>query len=183
MDGPMDTSSSFFLSPWLQCFGFQTASSHLLSVDVTAQTCCTWRRSRRWSSPAGSPTPTSPPHWSKWVFLNRTVTTFCSTKSSSLRFWFRFCAIPPACRLLSSFSLLTLSGLFSTLFFGLGKPLCDGVCVCVPVCLTSTGGYVWKCVRMCLWVLVLEWWVKVQKVELIMEWRSARACFLSFHKP
>lgn len=67
MDGWMNFMRVFFLGPWPQCFGFQTAGSHLRSLDATAQTCCTWWRSRRWSFLAGSHTQTSPPRWSKWV--------------------------------------------------------------------------------------------------------------------
>lgn len=48
------------------------------------------------------------------------------------------------------------SGSFATLFLS-WQPLLCGECVRLFV---SVCGYVWKCVRMCLWVSVLECWVR-----------------------
>lgn len=71
------------------------------------------------------------------------------------------CVLPPVPLLFFSLSrtpssCFSLSGSFATLFLS-WQPLHGGVCVHLFV---SVGGYVWKCVRMCLWVLVLECWVK-----------------------
>lgn len=54
------------------------------------------------------------------------------------------------------FSHVSLSRSFATLFLS-WQPLQCGVCVRLFV---SVCGYVWKCVRICLWVLALECWVR-----------------------
>lgn len=77
-----------------------------------------------------------------------------SQHSVNIITWSRF--FPPTYAHNTLSSCFSLSRSFATLFLS-WQPLHRGVCVRLFV---SECGYVWKCVRICLWVLALECWVR-----------------------